>query len=100
MKARRGTDSGRPDATPSPTVARPRRRRRNSDGAVEHPQTALHLDREINVAGRIDDVHPVLAPEAGGRGGGDRDAALLLLLIQSMTAVPSWTSPIVRETPV
>src|SRR5207248_3223336 len=30
--------------------------------------------------GRVDDVDLVIAPEAGGRGGGDGDAALLLLL--------------------
>src|SRR5947208_1070514 len=29
---------------------------------------------------RVDDVDLVIAPEAGGRGGRDRDAALLLLL--------------------
>src|SRR3546814_319937 len=32
------------------------------------------------VAGRIDDVDPVILPEGGRRGGGDGDAALLLLL--------------------
>jgi hypothetical protein len=32
------------------------------------------------VARRIDDVDAVIAPEAGRRGGGDGDAALLLLL--------------------
>src|SRR5437764_12212599 len=32
------------------------------------------------MAGRVDDVDLVIAPEAGGRGGGDGDAALLLLL--------------------
>jgi hypothetical protein len=32
------------------------------------------------VAGRIDDVDPVVAPETGRRGRRDRDAALLLLL--------------------
>src|SRR5262249_29384851 len=49
-------------------------------GAVEHAQAALDLDREVDVPGRVDDVDAVLAPEAGRRGGGDRDAALLLLL--------------------
>src|SRR5438874_1032746 len=38
----------------------------------------------VDVAGRVDDVDPVLGaeagPEGGGRGGGDGDAALLLLL--------------------
>ena len=49
-------------------------------GAVEDAQGALDLDREVDVAGGIDDVDAVIAPEGGGRGGGDRDAALLLLL--------------------
>ena len=49
-------------------------------GAVEHAQRALHLDREVHVAGGVDDVDAVVAPEAGGGGGGDGDAALLLLL--------------------
>ena len=35
---------------------------------------------EVHVAGRVDDVDAVVAPEAGGRRGGDRDAAFLLLL--------------------
>ncbi len=50
------------------------------DGAVEHAQRALDLDGEVDVARRIDDVDPMVGPLAGGRGGGDRDAALLLLL--------------------
>jgi hypothetical protein len=56
-------------------------------GAVEHTQRALHLDGEIHVPRRIDDVDPVLRillihalPEAGRRSGRNRDAALLLLL--------------------
>src|SRR4051812_27718790 len=50
------------------------------DRAVEHAQRALHLDGEVDVAGRVDDVDAVLAPLARRRGGGDRDATLLLLL--------------------
>jgi hypothetical protein len=49
------------------------------DRAVEHAQRALDLDREVDVAGRIDDVDAVIRPLAGGRRGRDRDAALLLL---------------------
>ena len=63
-------------------------------GAVEHAQRALDFDREVHVPRRIDDVDPILgtrrasrrmalavtAPEARGRSGRDRDAALLLLL--------------------
>src|SRR5262249_8258838 len=52
----------------------------NADGAVENAQRAFHLDSEIDVAGRIDDVEALAVPERGGRGGSDSDAALLLLL--------------------
>src|SRR3954469_15631697 len=50
------------------------------DRAVEHAQRALDLDGEVDVAGRVDDVDPVVVPLAGRGGGRDRDAALLLLL--------------------
>jgi hypothetical protein len=49
------------------------------DRTVEHAQAALDLDREVDVAGRVDDVDPVALPLAGGGGGGDRDPPLLLL---------------------
>ena len=49
------------------------------DRAVEDTQRALDLDREVDVAGRVDDVDLAVAPFAGGRGRRDRDAALLLL---------------------
>jgi hypothetical protein len=56
----------------------------DGDRAVEHAQRALDLDREVHVAGRVDQVDLVLAalvlPGAGGRGGLDGDAALLLIL--------------------
>ena len=52
----------------------------NADRAVEHAQGPLDLDGEIDVAGRVDDVEALVVPEGGGRGGSDRDAALLLLL--------------------
>ena len=48
-------------------------------GAVEHAQRPLHLDGEVDVARRVDDVDAVVVPEGGGGGGGDGDAALLLL---------------------
>src|SRR5439155_14642167 len=51
----------------------------DSDRAVEHTQAALDLDREVDMAWCVDDVDPVVLPKAGGRGRGDRDAALLLL---------------------
>ena len=52
----------------------------DGDGAVENPEAALHLDREVDVAGGIDDVDVVVVPDAGGGGGGDGDPPLLLLL--------------------
>jgi hypothetical protein len=64
------------------------------DGAVEHAQRALDLDREVDVAGRVDDVDPVVAPLAVV-------AADVIVMprscscsIQSIVAAPSWTSPI------
>ena len=49
------------------------------DRAVEDAQRSLHLDGEVDVAGRVDDVDPGVAPLAGGCSRRDRDAALLLL---------------------
>ena len=51
----------------------------HGDGAVEHTQRALDLDREVDVAGGVDDVDAVVVPDAGRRRRRDRDAALLLL---------------------
>ena len=51
----------------------------DDDRAVEHAQAALHLDGEVHVPGRIDDVDAMVLPEAGRGRGRDRDAALLLL---------------------
>ncbi len=48
--------------------------------AVEHAQGSLDFDGEVDVAGRVDDVEALVVPERRGRGGRDRDAALLLLL--------------------
>jgi hypothetical protein len=50
------------------------------DRPVEDTEAALHLDGEVDVARRIDDVDPMVPPLASGRSGGDGDAALLLLL--------------------
>jgi hypothetical protein len=56
-------------------------------GAVQHAHGTLHFNREVHVAGGVDDVDAVLGvghvhalPEAGHGSRGDRDAALLLLL--------------------
>src|SRR5881398_3633727 len=51
----------------------------HGDGTVEHAQGPLDLDGEVDVARGVDDVDAVVAPEGGGGGRGDRDAALLLL---------------------
>ena len=48
--------------------------------AVEHAQRTLDFDGEVDVAGGVDDVEALAAPERGGRGRRDGDAALLLLL--------------------
>src|SRR5207247_9237786 len=47
--------------------------------AVEDAQRALHLDGEVDVAGRVDDVDPAVLPPARRGRRGDGDAALLLL---------------------
>ena len=57
----------------------PATRVEHRDRAVEHAQRALDLDGEVDVAGRVDDVDPVVAPLAGGGRRRDGDAALLLL---------------------
>src|SRR5436190_2434390 len=49
------------------------------DRAVEDAQRALDFGGEVDVAGRVDDVDAVLAPEAGRGGGGNRDPPLLFL---------------------
>ena len=63
-------------------------------GAVEHPQRPLHLDGEVHVARRVDDVDPVSRHL-------QVVAAEVMVMprscswtIQSMVAAPSWTSPI------
>ena len=55
-------------------------RAQHQHGAVEHPQRALHLDGEVDVAGGVDDVDVVALPLHIGGGGGDGDAALPLQL--------------------
>ena len=48
--------------------------------AVQHAQRAFHFGREIDVAGRINNIDANVAPGAGRGRGCNRDAALLLLL--------------------
>src|SRR4029453_13782532 len=74
--------------------------------AVEHAQRALHLDGEVDAAGRVDDVDAVIPPVPGLPGGrGWRrlrvgPAAVGVMPrscprpIQPIVAVPSCTSPI------
>jgi hypothetical protein len=50
------------------------------DRTIEHAQRALNLGGKVHVAGRVDDVDTGVLPGAGGRSGGDGNAALLLLL--------------------
>ena len=49
------------------------------DSAIQHAQRALDFSGEIDVTRRIDDVDAMVVPEAGRRGGSDRDAAFLFL---------------------
>ncbi len=39
--------------------------REDDDRAVEHAQAAFDLGREVDVAGRVDDVDPAVLPLAG-----------------------------------
>ena len=55
-------------------------RTENGNGTIQHAQGTLNFNGEVDVARGVDDVDPVLFPEAGGSGGGDGDATLLLLL--------------------
>jgi hypothetical protein len=63
-----------------------RHRAIHRDRRIQHAQAPLHLDGEVDVAGGVDDVDPVLGkalvhplPEARGGRGRDGDAALLFL---------------------
>src|SRR3546814_15693990 len=51
-----------------------------SDRTVENAQGTLHLNGKVDVTRRVDDVEPVIVPEASGRGRRERAAATLLLL--------------------
>src|ERR1700712_905015 len=65
----------------------------HGDRAVKDTQRALDLDREVDVAGRVDDVDLVTLPMGRGRGGGDGDPPLLLLLhpVHDGAAVVNFT---------
>ena len=64
------SDCGSTPATASNTATAPSRTRKR----------AFDFDREVDVAGRVDNVDPMIVPEAGRRRRGDRDAAFLFLL--------------------
>ena len=65
------------------------------DRAVEDAQRPLDLDGEVDVAGRVDDVDPACRATCRWW---RRDVMVMprscSWTIQSMTAAPSWTSPI------
>ena len=67
----------------------------DGDRAVEHAQAALDLDREIDVARRVDDVDAMVA----ARSRWWRRTVIVMprscsCSIQSIVAAPSCTSPI------
>ena len=72
-----------------------RHRVEHGDGAVQHAQAALHLDGEVDVAGGVDDVDPVVPFQWAVVA-----ADVIVMprscswIIQSITAAPSCTSPI------
>src|SRR5205814_2136837 len=54
-------------------------RAENADGAIQNAQRAFDFYREVDVAGRVDDVDAAVSPERSRGSRGDGDAALLLL---------------------
>jgi len=67
--------------------------------AIQHPQASLHFDGEIHMAGGIDQVNLIPLPWSVVT------AEVMVMprscswCIQSMTASPSWTSPILWDRP-
>jgi hypothetical protein len=54
-------------------------RAEDGDSAVQHAHRAFHLDGEVHMSRRVDDIDAMVVPETGSGGGGDGDAAFLLL---------------------
>src|SRR5262249_18262900 len=54
----------------------------HGDRTIQHAQAALDFGREIDVPGRVDQVDRVILPRARDGSREDRDAALLLLLVE------------------
>ena len=52
-------------------------RAENQNGAVQNAEAAFDFDREVDVAGRVDQVDRRVAPFDAGRGAGDRNPAFL-----------------------
>merc|ERR1719428_56077 len=50
------------------------------DGAIEHTERALHLDSEVHMSRRVDDVNALVLPCTSGGSRRDGDAAFLFLL--------------------
>ena len=53
---------------------------KHRDGSVKNSQRTLNFNGEVDVAGSVDDVDPVLFPETCRSSGSDGDTSLLLLL--------------------
>ena len=60
------------------------------DGTVEHTERTLDFDGEVDVARGVDDVDGVAVPLAGGRSGGDGDAALLIRSVNVVLPASMW----------
>src|SRR5690606_38833495 len=52
--------------------------RKYKDGPVENPQRTLYFDRKVYVSGSIDQIDRMALPFDMGRGGRNRNSALLL----------------------
>jgi hypothetical protein len=91
-KQMRGRDSGSPAPHRLGLRLDTGDRVEHRDRAVEHAQRPLDLDREVDVAGRVDDVDAVVVPLTS--------AAEVIVMrscswtMWSITAAPSCTSPI------
>ncbi len=66
------------------------------DGTIKDAERPLDFDGKVHVARRIDDIDPMVVPKAGGRGGGNRYAAFLLLLhpVHRRCAVVHFPHPV------
>jgi len=84
-----GRGTCRPAARPSRTGAPRSHGAEHRNRPVENAQRTLDLDGEVDVPRRVDDVDPVVPPEAGGGGGGDVIPRSCSCSIQSIVAVPS-----------